>query len=204
MKYFWIVPIIFLAGCVGSINMKSADRYYQAALEAEWASEYELSKEMYYRSFVNARSGSASDEYISATLYGYGRMLGYSCDLSGAEAAIKESLVLERSVSGPISGNISKRLSELARLSIAQGKYGEASGYFQEAVPMLEELGMLDSDPIGYADYLEIYSASLRQSEQIARAEELKMKAKFIRENNSGKQALFVPVNYGNGCEITE
>lgn len=35
MKYFWCVPIFFMAGCVSSINMSNADRYYQAGLEAE-------------------------------------------------------------------------------------------------------------------------------------------------------------------------
>lgn len=184
--------------------MKNADRYYQAALEAEWASNYQLSKEMYYRSFVNARSGSATDEYISATLYGYGRMLGYTCDLSGAENTIKESLAIERNVFGPVSGNISKRLSELARLSLAQKKYREAVGYFQEAVPMLEKLGMLDSDPVGYADYLETYAAALKQTRKTEEAKEIYEKAESIRDRNPGKEAQFVPVNYGQGCNIAE
>ncbi len=201
MKILLVIQILFLAGCAGVINMKNADRYYQAALEAEWASDYEHSKNMYYRSFVNARSASASKEYISATLYGYGRMLGYTCNLPDAEAALKESLVLEREASGLVNANISKRLSELGRLSVGQEKYNEASLYFGEAVPMLEELGMLDSDPIGYADYLVSFSGVLEKIGENEKAVKVVKKAQSIKDKNVGKKAKFVPVGYGNDCE---
>lgn len=150
---------LLVCGCAKNITKLNADKYYDAALQAEWAKDYELSKNMYYRSFVNARSSSASKEYISATLYGYGRMLAYTCDYEHANEALKESLSIEREVSGPVSANISKRLSELGRLSVAQGLNSVAANYFSEAIPMLEKLSILESDPVGYAQYLEFYSS---------------------------------------------
>jgi hypothetical protein len=101
-KIFPVILSVLICGCAEKITKINAQKYYDAALKAEWAKDYELSKNMYYRSFVNARSSSASKEYISATLYGYGRMLAYTCDYAHANEALKESLSLEREVSGPI------------------------------------------------------------------------------------------------------
>ncbi len=195
------MQIIFLVGCAGAVNMKNADRYYDAALRSEWSGDYDHSKEMYFRSFVNARSGSASDEYISATLYGYGRMLGYTCDFEKSLEALKESLLLERGVAGAITSNVTKRLSELGRLSLAMGSYAEASRYFSEAAPKLESLGMLESDPMGYAIYLEDYIKALELSGSSKEAEVTLSKVKAIRKQNIGVAAKFKPVYYEAACK---
>lgn len=180
--------------------MINADKYYDAALKSEWAGEFEHSKEMYCRSFVNARSGSASTEYISATLYGYGRMLGYTCDYSASDEAIKESLRLEKSVSDSVTPNITKRLSELGRLSLARESYSEAAEYFGDASSGLEKLGMLKTNPMGYALYLEDYAKALRMSGQETKSEVVLSRAQSIRNANPALTATFTPIYYEEAC----
>lgn len=204
LKALALVPVLSIVGCVGAINMKNADRYYDAALQSEWAGDFEHSKEMYYRSFVNARSGSASTEYISATLYGYGRMLGYTCDYTASNEALKESLELEKSISDTVTSNITKRLSELGRLNLARESYAEAAAYFGEASPELERLGMLKSDPVGYALYLEDYAKALAQSGQTKQSDSILLKAKNIRNSNADVTAKFTPIYYEDVCKNKE
>jgi tetratricopeptide (TPR) repeat protein len=200
LNKLYIAIFIFISGCAPAINNTNANNYYNAGLSAETSRNYLQAKEMYYRALVNARSANASKEYISAVLYNYGRMLGFTCDFGNAIESVKESLSIEKGISPTNNTNLAKRLSELAYLNVALGLDSEAAVYFSGAVPILESLGVGAKDPIGYANYLEMYAAALRNSNQIERSNEFSNKAKILNSKNPDAKAQFIPVNYKAGC----
>ncbi len=128
-------------------------------------------------------------------------MLGYTCDADGAVDALERSLDLERKASGPVSANISKRLSELGRLNIARAEYVNAAEYFEEGAKMLGDLGILESDPLGYVHYLETYSLVLSKAGHENQAAAIAEEAQTIKSATSEGEAKFIPVYYGEVCE---
>lgn len=195
----WLLIPMFV-GCATDLNRVNAQRYYGLGLEAEQTGNYEGAREAFYRAYVNGRSGRMSAEYMSAVTYNLGRMTGMTCDFEQADKLLRESLDMEREVSGPVSGNITKRLSELARLSMARAAPKDAARYFGQAVPMLEELGILQQDPIGFAVFLDDYSEALKRAGKSEEAAQQTRRANELRAAMPGKQAQFVPVYYPERC----
>ena len=91
-------------------------------------------------------------------------MTGYSCDFATAKQYLVEALELERALDEPNEVNVSKRLSELARLSFDMGEFQASVDYFAEAVEQLEGLSIESLDPIGFADFLQTYAAALEET----------------------------------------
>ena len=116
------IPIAFTA-CVSAINQKNADRYYEAGVQAESAKNWPLARHNYSRALVNARSGGAAPDYVSAVTYNLGRTTGYSFDYAQAETLLIESVALEKSLPNPSVVNLTKRWSELGRLNFDKGKF---------------------------------------------------------------------------------
>ena len=112
-------------------------------------------------------------------------MTGYVCEYAQAEALLVESLRLEETLGSPSPANLTKRLSELARLTYDEGKYGDAVGYYERAVPRLERMGVQQSDPLGYAAFLEDYVNSLKRVGRQEDATSIEARAAGIR----GEQA---------------
>ena len=189
-----------LGGCVSAINQTNAERYYAIGLDAEAAGNFAGAREAFKRAFINARSAGASPEYMSAVVYNLGRMYGYTCDYAGAELLLKDALDSERSLQHPTPGNITKRLSELARLTYDMQKYQDSVSYYDQAVPLLEELGMAEDDPVGYGRYLEMFAAALAQSGDRPRAESMRAKATKLLSEHPSQRAQFTPVLYSEVC----
>jgi tetratricopeptide (TPR) repeat protein len=200
LKILLFTFVILVSGCAPQINSINANKYYDSGLAAEQSKSYTQAKEMYYRALVNARSGNATKEYVSATLYNYGRMLGFTCDYTHAVEAVKESLAIEKGISPVNNSNIAKRLSELGYLAIALGLNAEAATNFSEATPLLEKYGVIESDPIGYAKYLEIYAGALKSSVQPEKAKEISSKSENLIIQHAELKQQFTPVNYQAEC----
>jgi hypothetical protein len=83
---------------------------------------------------------------------------------------------------------------------VAQGLNSEAAKYFSEAVPMLEQLGLLESDPVGYAQYLEFYSLALKESGQSELAVTTLKKSENIISKNPHVEPKFIPINFSAIC----
>lgn len=185
---------------VGSINLKNAEKYYMLGLQLESRKDWSGAREAYSRALVNERSGGAPAALVSATLFNLGRMIGYTCDFPSAEESLQESLKTERALPNPGEANVTKRLSELARLTFDMGKFGDSVAYYREAVPSLEQLGVASKDPIGFATYLDAFAASLEASGEGADAAKVRERAAKLRSDNPGKSAGFVPVEYRDVC----
>ncbi|MCE1239496.1 MAG: hypothetical protein LWW83_06185 [Azonexaceae bacterium] len=189
-----------LFGCATSINQKNADRYYEAGLQAESRGNWSQAREMYSRALVNARSGGAAPEYVSAVTYNLGRATGYTCDFDRAESLLREALELEQALPKPSASNITKRWSELARLNFDQGKYEASARWYSLAVPELERMGILTIDPIGFAGYLGEQADSEEKSGRLQQAVAIRQRAAAIREASAGRSAKYVPIHFRQIC----
>ena len=198
----YVLLAFLLTACAQDLNKHNAMRYYNLALRAEQAKDYAGAKEAYRRALINARDGEAPQAGISAATYGLGRMTGYTCEYAAAERLLREALELEQTLPYPVPGNISKRLSELARLTFDEGKYQDSVAFYEQALPILEKLGAPRSDPVGYASYLEDYAFAMARNGNENNAAQVRAKALAIRRANPGKEAQFVPLYYRDVCDV--
>ena len=193
------VPVA-LTACVSAINQNNADRYYEAGLHAEGAKNWPLARQNYSRALVNARSGGAAMDYVSALTYNLGRATGYSCDYAQAESLLIESAALEQALPKPSVGNLTKRWSELGRLNFDQGKFKESAAWLAQAMSELVRLGVPEDDPIGFARFLEDTALAFERSSDVSRAETLRSRADALRIANPQRSANFLPTYYRDVC----
>ncbi len=114
-------------------------------------------------------------------MYSYGRMVGYTCDFPEAEKLLVEALSLEETLPGPDRRNVTKRLSELARLSFDLEKFQESASYYERAIPIMDAV-MLSEDSIGYALYLNDYAQALDRIGEVRKSNEVRKRIAEIRE----------------------
>jgi tetratricopeptide (TPR) repeat protein len=189
-----------IVGCATDINRVNASRYYEAGLALESRKQYEQAREAYWRALVNYRSAGGPPVAISAATYNLGRMTGLTCNFALAEQFLQEALKLEEQLPSPEPGNITKRLGELANISFALGKFEQSAAFYERAVPRLEQLGIIQDDPIGYALYLDGYANSVDKAGMPAKGAEIRRRATGIREQSAQKAAKFTPVYYHTVC----
>jgi tetratricopeptide (TPR) repeat protein len=201
-KLFIATVCVAVAGCATAINFKTAERYYEAGLQAEAAKNWPGAREAFRRSLINAQSAGAPQVFMSAVTYNLGRMSGYTCDYAQAEKLLLESLALEQGLQKPDPANITKRWSELGRLYQDQQRFNESATFYARAVPELERLGVVESDPIGFAQYLADYSQSLLQSGQAASAASAAARASELRTKYAARSAQFTPIRYRDVCSM--
>ena len=197
-----ILVVAFIAfGCAGPINQKTASNYEQLAQQAKAAGNLALAEEYYSRALWNADMGNASLSDRSRLTYNLGRVKGLRCDYAGAEALLSQALQLEEGASGPDSGLTSMRLFELARLNAAWGRPDEARLYYARAVPIVGNLDIETSDPIGFADVLDDYAAVLEASGDTEAAATTRQDAERLRRAHPQMRAGFVKEPYNSHCE---
>ena len=149
---------------------------------------------------MNYRSAGGPQNAISAATYNLGRMTGLTCNFPLAEQFLQEALNVEEQLPSPEPGNITKRLGELANISFALGKFEQSAAFYERAVPRLEQLGIIQDDPIGYALYLDGYANALDKARQATKSAEIRRRAISIREQSPLNTARFTPVYYHTVC----
>ena len=195
-----VFAALLIGGCATDVNRINASRYYEAGLAFEARKQYEQAREAYWRALVNYRSAGGPQAAISAATYNLGRMTGMTCNFPLAEQFLQEALKLEEQLPSPDSRNITKRLGELANISFALGKFKQSAEYYERAVPRLEQLGIIQDDPMGYALYLDGYADALDKAGLPAKSSEIRRHASSIREQSSLKTAKFTPLYYHTVC----
>lgn len=200
IRIFLIVLPLAASGCASQLNKYNAAKYYEAASRSEAIGDFPSAMEYYKRTLINARLGDAPQEAISAASYGYGRMLGFTCNFEGANNYLKQSLELEELSPQPNQFNISQRLSELARIAAVRNLHVEAANYFEKAIPLLEAQNIRQLDPIGYTKYLEEYASALDNAKNPTKASEIRLQASELRQSHPNAFAKFTPRNYADVC----
>jgi tetratricopeptide (TPR) repeat protein len=191
---------LLIVGCATDINRINASRYYNAALAFEMRRQYEQAREAYWRALVNYRSAGGPQNAISAATYNLGRMTGLTCNFLLAEQFLQQALQLEEQLPTPEPGNITKRLGELANISFALGKFEQSVHFYERALPRLEQLGIIENDPVGYGSYLDGYANALEKAGMTSKGADIRGRANALRDQNTTKTAKFLPLYYHNVC----
>lgn len=199
-RFLFITIIVTLSGCVSDIHRKEANIHYEAALQFEFKKDFLSARDQYGKALVAARLAGADQAAISMLTYNYGRMVGYNCNYDEAEKLLIESVQLEKTLNSLDTKNLTKRWSELARLTFDQQKYTESANWFSQALPELERFDLPKDDPVGFAQYLEDYSKALEKSGNSSQASELRARAFKLRSDNPNTKAKFSPVYYRDIC----
>jgi tetratricopeptide (TPR) repeat protein len=195
-----IVLFALLAAPVWAANPQVAQRAYEQGLRAESAGNYSGARDAFKKALTEAQEAGLGQDFISAATYNLGRMTGYTCDFARAKELLLEALRLEQALPAPSRANVTKRLSELARLSYDQGAFSESVSYYDLVVPELEELGVLKLDPNGFAIFLDDYAQAHARSGDEHRADAARRKAADIRFTNVGVPVRFRPTYYRDVC----
>ena len=182
--------------CAGNTNLKIAQDYYNTGRNYEMRGDPVSAQDFYGKALAKAKQANADPSLISMLTYNYGRMLGHSCQYEEAEKNLVESLAMEKSISGPGSELTTIRLFELARLNSDNDRHSKASNYFGEAISAAKNLGVEQSDPIGYTLLLGIYKDSLVELNRQNQADRVQSKIDTLIARNPGKSARYTPQSY--------
>jgi tetratricopeptide (TPR) repeat protein len=181
---------------MGALLGKEAQIHFEAAEKFDHAGDYESARNQYGQALARAKSAGADSATLSMLTYNYARKSGYSCHLDDAEKYLLEALDLEKGVSGAESGTSSMRIFELARLYFDQGNFVESSKYYALGVPIVERIGVPDSDPLGYADALDEYAAALSHIGKVSESAAVAATASATREQHPSAIRHFVATRY--------
>lgn len=152
--------LLGLAACANPVSRYTASRYWDAAIAARDAGNWHLARSNWSRTILNAQAGGVDKRTLAIAYYEYGRSSGVICDWKEAETGLLKSLDLDRSINGPVHLSI----VELGRLYFDQKRYEDARRYFADAYARFEEMNAETRDPLGYAAFLDEYSASIEMS----------------------------------------
>lgn len=188
---------ILLIGCSNPINRHTAKKYFQAASEAEKDGNLELARENYKRANINFKLAKNSKAQEALSLYEYSRvsgLLGYSSEAKEGFLEVLDNL------SQSSNGEKLKvpTLCELSRLLYSQKDYEEALKYFPKAIESLQNIGVEESDPIGYCLFLEYYQKTLENVGENTKAKEIERQIETLKTENPNLEPKFVPQEYPN------
>jgi tetratricopeptide (TPR) repeat protein len=192
------LPVV-LCGCLNPITAGTADRYYAWGMEAEKSGDLKSARKFYSRAFWNAQAAytgsSASAHRAKAyTLYELSRVTGYLGDHGQAEQGFSNVLVLIEKAAPKADRLRAPALCEYARLLHDTSQHERALPFFERAITEAELRKAHEFDPIGMADFLDDYAASLRASSH--KADAITAKARALREANKGGVAKQTPPRY--------
>lgn len=188
MKFIALVAITaFLCGCANPINARNGERYYDAGMASEDAGDLQHARKCYSRAHWNAVAGMLGPTAEAYTLYEWSRMTGYLGQHTNAETGFSNVLRLIEKAKPKANALLAPVLCEYARLLHDTGQHEKAVPCFERALPELERREVATKDPIGLADFLDDYAASLRAAGRDART--VAERARSLREPNKGAVA---------------
>ncbi|WP_129780658.1 hypothetical protein [Peristeroidobacter soli] len=164
------------------------------------AARYELAVEKYQNALGLAeKAGDA--QYRAIATYGLARSNAQLCRTAEADALFRESISMRASIpEDPNKAYLTQNWIEFGRFLVATKRPAEAVTYFAKAMPRLESLGIEQTDPVAYADFLWIYAAASRASADVETAKSLELKSIELRARHPGQVPRFKPVSYREDC----
>lgn len=153
-----------------------------------------------YSESLEAAQQSGDKDTAAIAMYGLGRANGFLCHFREAEQWLKKSIVMREQIPDSETARFSQNLFELARLYYDFKEYASAISYFERVIPMVEESGATNQDPIGYANVLEDYADALQKENRHAEAEAVSKKISGLRDSNPGVPARFHIKRFTRNC----
>jgi hypothetical protein len=162
---------------------------------AEERGDLVTAREWYFETYLRARK-STDHKATAYAVYEYARVSGYAGDTRVSEEAFGESFKMIEASSGRADKLRAPARSEYARFLNDQGRYREAAAQFKIADAELQTRDIERIDPIGYAELLEEYRATLAKSGQASQAAKIGAKEKSLRARHPAQSARFKPKPY--------
>lgn len=192
-----------IASNTGFSPTQSGLQEFNLGLKLESNNNYSAARDAYLRALAAASSTDTDPTFIADITYNLGRMAGYTCDFRMAEAMLRESLKVVESRSISLTPNRSRRLFELGRLAMDEGRFADAVSFYERALPVLENVRMVVEDPLGFAYILNELAYALEGAGQIERATKIRARSLEVRDKSGNKPMLFLPKHYAEGCAET-
>jgi tetratricopeptide (TPR) repeat protein len=195
----FLAAALLAAGCAQDLSPRGAAEYAEYARSCDgWQAQNQWWKAQQNcsRAALNADLGGAPEQTRAALWYEYGRTSGAICDYVEAKRGLDTALELDGKSGGPIFAT----LLELARLHLDQGKFKEASGYFQRFESAVPKDRALKADPVGYAETLEEFATAAERSGEPQRAKDLRSRAQELRTANPSRSSRTERTPYGKYC----
>lgn len=186
----------FFGSCANPINARTAARYDEAGLKAENSGDLETSRKNHSRARWNAQAGHLGPAAEARSLYEFARVTGYAGNHAESETAFLKVLALIDQARGKADDLRAPALAEYSRLLHDTGKHRQALPVFAGAVEELEKVEIEQSDPIGFANYLDDYRDSLSKAGNARLAAEITKRADSIRTRHPGESAKFTARRY--------
>ena len=164
--------------------------YNREAVKAEKENNWDAAAKRYFLALQNVEWANEGKGVRSDFHYKLGRALGVTCQFEKSEQSLAQAHAL--------NPKMPQALAELGRLKLAQNKPADAAGYFERALPSLENSA--SSDPIGVAEILDDYSSALTKSNKATDAASATKRADALRSANTGKSAAMIKAPYGSQC----
>ncbi len=193
----FIFLFLLIAGCANPINQKTASNYYYSAIIAQENNDWKTAKEHFGRAIINSELGGVETKTLAVLWYEYGRSSGVVCDWDEAEKSLLKAYELDGIVNGPTYMS----LYELALMNYDRKNFVSASNYFKRAHTEFEQKQIDTKDPVGYADFLEMYADTLEKNGDSNEMNELKSRALKIRAAFNNKESHTDRTPYGTQCE---
>lgn len=126
----------------------------------------------------------------------YGRAIGALCRFGEAQAYLLRAKEMAEKAGNSTIG----ALYELGAISVAQGKFDDAVGYFSELAPMLERESRASASPLVVADAYEKFAVALAATGKADQAESRRREAGRIRESVPKATPAGTVAPYGAKC----
>jgi tetratricopeptide (TPR) repeat protein len=197
MKFTPLRPLLvctvaaLLGGCSNPINAYTAQRYYEAGMQAESAGDLALARRNYSRAYGNAQMGNLGPKAEAYPLYEYARVTGYAGSYAESEKAFLDALALIDRAKGEADQLRPPALAEYSRLLHDTGQHQKAVPVYERAVAELEKIGIGSSDPLGYAALLDDYAESLTAAGLTERAAVISARSSALKAGHKNESPRF-------------
>jgi len=185
-------------GYFDSVKVVYYARDARATRTAQQIGDWTEALEYSSRAYEEALAANAPDSTLVVALYEYGRSAGVVCKFNEAEEALLESVQLMQQSDHPAFIG----LIELARLNLDQGKWAQASNYFEEALAELDRVQAKFEVPHDYADILDEYALARHHLIDEAGAVALEEQAAELRAGAPQRNSTWDRTPYGTHCKM--
>jgi len=189
---------VFMGGCVSSVQQQQPwESYHQQALQAKQQGDWRKNQKFLGHALIEADIHGAGPHKMATLWYEYGMATGVICSWHPAEVAFKKTLKLDTNLNGPTY----RALYELAKMNVHRENYPKALDYFEQAYVAFDFKKNRTKDMSLFANFLEEFSQTLQQVEQVDKAEKLRRRAQEIRHTIKDTKIEKRNTPYGKFCE---
>lgn len=172
-------------------NAEGNRAYFQGRYE-EALSKFELARSL--------ASKDGDKQYEAIAMYSLARANVKVCRLTDADRWFKAALSAREALPDDKYAMLTQNLLEYARFLFATGRPSEAVPLVERAVPLLQNIGIEQSDPIAFAELLEQEGAA--QQALGVGSEAALARAANLRAANVGRSANFKPEAFPANCSL--